>query len=565
MLFHLKHFLCFCLLLLSFYAGAQVEFAISVNAKEIGRKDNLQVSYDISTEGKVSDFQLPFFGKGWKIVSGPQNGFQSNYINGKTSNITSYIYMLSPNKTGKQIIPATSVKVNGKQLKCNPVWVNVVKEDHLDDVPSPYTQPQISLDINSGRKEDAEEVLLQPGEDVQQKIRNNLFVKVLPSKRKCYVGEPVLVTYKLYTRLRSDSRVVKQPSFTGCTVAEMTTDESDKGIEVINGKKFRAYQFRQVQLFPLQPGRITIGQATVDNTVTFLTSNNDYKSLYYGVEAGQEHDLSVSTEPFFIEVLPLPGKDQSISVGEFSISTKLKKDTIAANETNALIVTIEGKGNFKSISEPEIEWPKNLYHFDATEKDSIDRLSFPLSGKRIYEIPFEAGSPGEIKLPPVQFSYFDPTKGKYINTSSNPLQLMVTAAVKTNLQQSALNSGEGLFDIKYLLYILPVVFFLGALFILKRSKKIEPLVAAQDVVATEANAAVNIFDIQSRLDELLLVQDDVKFYSEARSLAKDLLQQGKGDQQKLSSILQDCNTVLYTPIPSTSKKELLERFHQAVS
>lgn len=564
---NLKYFLCFCLGLVCYQLKAQVEFAISVNAKNIGRKDHLQVSYDISGEGKVSDFQLPFFGKQWKIVSGPQNGFQSININGNKRTITSYIYILSPNNTGKLTIPATTAEVNGKQLKCKEVLVNVVKEDHFDGVPSAYAQPPLSFDINEGRREDAEEVVLKPGEDVQQKIRNNLFLKVIPSKRKCYVGEPVLVTYKLYTRLRSNSRVVKQPSFTGCTVSEMTTDESDKGIELINGKKYRAYQFRQVQLFPLQPGRISVGQATVDNTVTFLTSNNDYKSLYYGVDAGKEYNESLSTEPFFIEVLPLPEKDKASTVGEFSISTRLKKDTTAANETNALIVTIEGKGNFKSITEPEIEWPKDVYHFDAIEKDTIDRLSFPLSGKRVYEIPFEAGKAGKVNFPSVSLSYFDPSKGRYISTKSGPLQLTVTAAVKANLQQSSLNTGSGLIDIRYLLYILPIVFFLGVLFILKQSKKkTVPVLAVQEVVAEpEIKGTSNIINVQSRLDELMLEQDDKKFYTEARILAKDLLQYGIGDQQKLAEILQDCNTVLYTPIPSTSKKEVIERLQQAVS
>src|SRR5688572_3933309 len=123
---NLKYILCFCLVLVCYQLQAQVEFAMSVNAKEIGRKDHLQVSYDISGEGKVSDFQLPFFGKQWKIVSGPQNGFQSININGNKSTINSYIYILSPAKTGKLTIPSTTVEVNGKQLKCKEVSVNVV-------------------------------------------------------------------------------------------------------------------------------------------------------------------------------------------------------------------------------------------------------------------------------------------------------------------------------------------------------------------------------------------------------------------------------------------------------
>ncbi len=564
MSFNLKYILVFALLVFVNQLHAQ-EFTISVNAREIGRKDNLQVNYDISGEGKVSDFQLPFFGKDWKIVSGPQNGFQSININGQKSTITSYIYILAPTKPGKLMIPATTVEVNGKKIKCREVTVNVSKADHLDNVVPAGTQ-QGSLYMADDRKEEAEEVILKPGEDVNRKISDNLFIKVFPSKRKCYVGEPVLVTYKLYTRLRSQSRVVKQPSFTGCTVAEMTTDQSYKGTETINGKKYNAYLFRQVQLFPLQPGRITVGQASVDNTITFLSGSNDFKDLYYGVQTGQEHNITLSTEPLFIEVLPLPGKEQQIAVGDFTVSTKLKKDTIAANEPNALIVTIEGKGNFKSIDEPEITWPDKFYHFDAIETDTIDRLSFPSTGKKVYEIPFEVSNTGKVNFPVVAFSYFDPAKGKYISTKSDPLQLMVTPAIQASLQQSVSNNGNGLFDIKYLLYILPVVFFFGTIFILRQSKKKPaPVSATTNVVIAERVADNNEIDVQSKLDELVLVQDDAAFYSRAGSLARELLKQGTGNSELLVKILQDCNTVLYTPIPSTSKKEVIEKLRQAVS
>jgi hypothetical protein len=560
---NLKYFVI-AILLFAGQLQAQ-EFAISVNAREIGRKDNLQVNYDISGEGKVSDFQLPIFGKQWKIVSGPQSGFQSVNINGRKSTITSYIYILSPTKDGKLTIPATTVEVNGKKIKCREVSVNVVKEDHVDDVVPAGTQIG-SLYMADERKEEAEEVVLKPGEDAQRKIRDNLFIKVFPSKRKCYVGEPVLVTYKLYTRLRSQSRVVKQPSFTGCTVSEMTTDQSYKGTETINGKKYNAYMFRQVQLFPLQPGRITVGQALVDNTVTFLSSSSDFKDLYYGVQTGQEHNITLSTEPFFIEVLPLPGKEQQIAVGDFTVSTKLKRDTVAADETNALIVTVEGKGNFKSIDEPEIIWPEKFYHFDAIETDTIDRLSFPSSGKKVYEIPFEVSSTGKIDFPAVAFSYFDPAKGKYVSTKSDPLKLMVTPAIKTNLQQPVSNSGNGLFDIKYLLYILPIVFFLGAFFILKQSKKkVLAVTATNNVIITDTTTANIEIDIQSKLEELVLVQDDSVFYSAACSFARELIKKGKGNIELLAEVLQDCNTVMYTPIPSTSKKEVIEKLRQAVS
>ena len=40
--------------------------------------------------------------------------------------------------------------------------------------------------------------LLRPGENVKEKIKKDLFLKVQVDKNTCYVGEPIVATYKLY-------------------------------------------------------------------------------------------------------------------------------------------------------------------------------------------------------------------------------------------------------------------------------------------------------------------------------------------------------------------------------
>lgn len=562
---NLKYFFSFFLLIVSFQLEAQVQFEMSVSAKEIGKRDELQVEYVISGADKISNFQFPYFEK-WTIMSGPSNSTEIYNVNGKRSSTYKYIYVVSPTTTGKLNVPGASITADGKNYSCKALVVTVKKNDHVDGAgPAPsYAPPQVDLSIDEGDvTEDFKEYDLRPGEDPVKKIRSNLFVKAIASKRKCYVGEPVMVTYKLYTRLKSNSRVVKQPSFTGCSVSEMTTNDMRAVVETVNGKKYNTYVFRRVQLFPLQPGRMTATMASVDNTVTFTTGGgSDLRKLYYGLNAGEDYNLVLSTEPVSIEVMPLPG-NKNASVGHFEVFTRLKKDTIAANETNSLLVSIVGRGNFKSVTQPEIEWPDSIYHFDVTESEEIDKLSFPLTGRRTYEIPFEVNKAGKISFAPVSFSYFDPSKGTYKTAQSSPLQLTVTPALKTGIQRSALTTSEEGMKISYLLFLLPVVFLIGAIIIWKKpKKKVQPVV---EFKATEkAPAPVVKFNVKDKMDELIFIQDDTAFYSKARELAKDLIGIGKGDQDLLLQVLQDCNTVLYTPIPSTSRKEILEKLQRAI-
>src|SRR5215471_18577094 len=66
--------------------------------------------------------------------------------------------------------------------------------------------------------------VIHKDEDPHEFIRKNVFVKVWANKTKAFEGEPVLVTYKLYTPLNSEARVSKQPAFNTCSVTELSAE-----------------------------------------------------------------------------------------------------------------------------------------------------------------------------------------------------------------------------------------------------------------------------------------------------------------------------------------------------
>jgi hypothetical protein len=118
------------------------------------------------------------------------------------------------------------------------------------------------------------------------------------------------------------------------------------------------------------------------------------------------------------------------------------------------------------------------------------------------------------------------------------------------------------FDIRLLLGIIPLAFIIGAILIWRKPKKQpQPVINAghveEPIVARQINA-------QEKFNNLLLVQGDAEFYIKAGNLAKEMIQAGTGDQDLLLTVLQDCNTMLYTPLPTTSKKEVLDKLQQAI-
>src|SRR5689334_18348160 len=89
--------------------------------------------------------------------------------------------------------------------------------------------------------------VLHEHEDPNSFIEKNIFVKVSASKSIVYAGEPILVTYKLYTSLNSQARVSRQPSFSGCSVMELSADNEPREV-TINGKLFHVFIIRKVQV-----------------------------------------------------------------------------------------------------------------------------------------------------------------------------------------------------------------------------------------------------------------------------------------------------------------------------
>ncbi|MFY7901109.1 MAG: hypothetical protein ACOVNY_13055 [Chitinophagaceae bacterium] len=96
----------------------------------------------------------------------------------------------------------------------------------------------ITVQDNLNRN-DSKNNILQKGESIANKIKNNLFIQVSINKKKVVVGEPILATYLLCTRLESNSKLLSPPEFTGCSVIEMTTENLYATIDTINGKTYK--------------------------------------------------------------------------------------------------------------------------------------------------------------------------------------------------------------------------------------------------------------------------------------------------------------------------------------
>lgn len=295
-----------------------------------------------------------------------------------------------------------------------------------------------------GKSNSNKDYFLQTGQNLNKKIKDNLFIKVQVDKKSCYAGEPVLATFKLYSSLQSKSDIVKNPGFYGFSVFDMIS-LSDKVVtaEKVNGRMFDVHTIRKMQLFPLRAGTFVIDPMEVKNKVQFPESaitKRTEQQIVEGVLENENEPLKsdaiyfesdISTEPVSINVKPLPDANRPVNyngaVGNFSISASLIKNGIARNEEGVFEVTVKGSGNFIQLTAPIVNWPEGIDSFTHSIKDNFDKDLSPLNGYRTFRFPFVCINQGEFEIPPVKFTYFDIDSNRYKSISTSPVSFSVDA------------------------------------------------------------------------------------------------------------------------------------------
>jgi len=87
-----------------------------------------------------------------------------------------------------------------------------------------------------------------------------------------------------------------------------------------------------------------------------------------------------------------------------------------------LNVNISGSGNIKLLDMPEINFPSGFEKYEPKVNEDINRKS-KINGTKRGEYLFVPRVVGIREIPPIEFSYFDPGKKKYLTLKSQPFTI----------------------------------------------------------------------------------------------------------------------------------------------
>jgi len=406
----------FLLLLLSicFTSFAQVSFEASTDARQVVENSYFQITFTLNN-AQGTNFRPPNF-KNFKVLNGPSRSMSTTIINGNASQKVAYSYSLQPKKVGKFTIAPASIVANGKTMKSNAVKMDVVK-------------------ASAASKAAAEE--------------QQIFVKAEIDTNLVYVGQQLVVNYKLYTTVNIENYdITFEPEYQGFFAQDIRRFDSRVVREVVDGVQYTTKILKRIALFPQQTGLQTIEPMTVRLGV--IIGNKRPNSFFFN---NQIKPVAVQTNPIDINVKSLPSPippNFTGAVGKYAMNTFIDKTNLTTDDAIGVKLTIQGNGDIKRLQPPNLDFSSVFEVYEPKVLDEISQESGGiLKGQKTMEYLAIPKQKGRFQLSP-SFTYFDTDSAKFITLVPNVFNLNIRQGKGTTSNQAVPQTALVDKDIRYI-------------------------------------------------------------------------------------------------------------------
>ncbi len=406
----MKIIMCILVLLAISLVWADVKIDAYVDKNKIGINDRLKLTVEISgSEADKPEFDLKK--EAWFTVISQSSSQSSSYsiVNGKMSQskTLNYIYYLAPKLKGNLLISSQSIKYKGKVYATRPIGISVV-EGSLE------TAPATRRNMRRGQNN-------QQTNTQSDKVSDNLFLIATYSTTGLYVGQPLTVSYILYTAYNISNLqfgespeyvgLWKEATFTPTTISWTTTN--------YQGKRYNAMRMSELLLTPQKSGKLTVPPL---NLIVDISTGG--RSFF---DFGSTKQVKVRSKAIPLDVKELPSQnrptDFSGAIGRFKIAAKVEKQALKTGDSFTYTINLSGEGSFGNFSLPVL--PK-ANHFRFMEPE-IKTDKNGIKGSQTIKYLVIAQEEGEFSLPPVAFSYFDSKENKYHTIQTKEFKFKVSA------------------------------------------------------------------------------------------------------------------------------------------
>lgn len=345
---------------------------------------------------------------------GPQSSLQ--IINGKISQEISFHYQLQPKHIGKLTTPAAKIIINGQQLSADPLTVNVLSNSELNNQ-------------------------LQDPQDQAVFLRQSLNIDTEAQNQQieAFLGQQIIYSLELYMRVSIQNIELSDSTFEGFWNEDF--GKQDSYMRNINGVSYKVVRLRKV-LYPLKTGEIEIPiremqVKAIDDKKRRSRSHFDpffddsiFNSFF---DSSRLKTLNLKSNALKLNIKDLPKPSRNLStwgmdrvlVGDTTIAISYDADDVDLGESKTIEVSITSEGNLNPIKSIDLNKPDQLKSYaEQPVSNSFESLG-KLRNRKSFSISLIAQAPGQIKIPALELSYFDPKTKSYKIAQSNQIEYQV--------------------------------------------------------------------------------------------------------------------------------------------
>ncbi len=393
-------------------AAQQLSVTAAVDKTQVALDDQVVLAVTVTGQAaSLPDPQMPPL-RDFSMYSSGRNQSIS-FINGQVSSSVTHTFVLIPRMVGKGVIGPITVSASGATAKTDPIEISVAKS-----VNQPTAAPQPAPQARPAPRPNA-----ASGPDI--------FVTTELDRRRAWVNEQVTLSFKFHTAISlMGNPEYNPPKLEGFLSEDLPPLRHYN--EVIKGRTYYVTEIKMA-LFPLQAGKLSIGPATVHCQVQQDVSADPFASDFFDKFFAQGLTTSkaktLNTQPLTLQVDPIPSAgrppDFNGAVGRLSLSTSLDKTRAKVGDAVNLTMTLQGSGNLKSLGNPDLPQMPSWRVFDPVASVNEEKRGDLVQGSRVTRTVLVARVSGELTIPPITLSYFDPDQRRFVRLQTKPLSVSV--------------------------------------------------------------------------------------------------------------------------------------------
>lgn len=535
---------------------------------EAGKSFEIEYSISNADGGQFTPPNLDDF----MVLSGPNSFSSTQYVNGKVSSIKRFGYTLAPKKAGQLSLKGAAYKTRKQSYRASTVPVKVTGT-------MPVSKPQGANNVPQGT--------IDPSDTLAASNLPDLFYQIEVDTDRIYVGEQLTAYYVLYsTNGITNYSSLSSPAQTGFWVEDITPGRINSASAVFGNRVFQKYVIKKFALFPQRSGSLEIDDMELEVQVR-TPQGGRRRGIFQHYST---KNVNVNCKKLPIAVMSLPNgapEDFKGAVGAYQLNVRPDKKTCTLGESIDLSVGILGSGNLKLIEPLEIPVSDAYEVYDPIVSENIRAEEDLVLGTKTFEYNIIPKEVGNLEIPPLRLSYFNPKTKRYeVKESPRTVIQVVPGDGTQGVAQTEPEEESKLLGIKTGIDSLRSkgrssvpLYFLGSLFILpfllmplvvSRKRKAEA--AESDVVGIRKSQASSVAQERLATAKSHISRNNKKdFYTEitktiegycgdkfnvpSSSLSKeDIISKlaskevPEGLNSRLKSVMEYCEMVLFAPV-----------------